>query len=320
MTLPNRHLSNQIVHLTRRATQRQFFLKSDKKGITQNDLGYLFALSALRHNQSPHALMLMFNHHHICMTDNTGKRSNFLRDFHHLTTKVLNQALGRRESLWSSSAPGNTLLLDTEEIVKTMLYIWLNPVKAGLVSSVKEWKHLKIMPHHWGKKMRFKRPDFFRAQGENKKYPEYIEFMPMPPAMFQHLPLEEVIAYFEKRIEAEEKRILSERKKAGKPKALGMEKCFKQSAFSTPKKSVPMYARNPRFASTRAEAIALAVEAMKSFWRQYKKRLEALKKGLKVRFPSGTVRMKEIFKIKCDAVGRGDPHQPRYSPFEFVKA
>ncbi len=49
--------------------------------------------------------------------------------------------------------------------------------------------------------MRFKRPDFFRVKGENKKYPEYIELRPKPPAMFDHLPLEEVISYFEKRIE-----------------------------------------------------------------------------------------------------------------------
>ena len=36
MTRPNRHLPNQIVHLPRRTTQRQFLLKNDKAGITED--------------------------------------------------------------------------------------------------------------------------------------------------------------------------------------------------------------------------------------------------------------------------------------------
>ena len=140
MTLPNRHLPGQIFHGTRRTSQRQFLLKNGKDGKTKNDLGYLLALSCARHKQLPHAVTVMSNHHHICMTDTNGKRSDHFRDFHHLTTKVLNKTLGRRESLWSSNSPGNTVLLVTETVEKTMLYIWLNPVEAGLVSSVKKWK------------------------------------------------------------------------------------------------------------------------------------------------------------------------------------
>jgi len=58
--------------------------------------------------------------------------------------------------------------------------------------------------------------------------------------MFDHLPLEKVISYFEKRIEEEGIRIRKERKKEKKG-FLGMKKCFEQSPFSTPKKSVAMY-------------------------------------------------------------------------------
>jgi len=316
MTLPNRHLPKQIVHLTRRTTQRQFLLKNEKDGKTENDLGYLFSLSCKRHNQTPHALMLMSNHHHVCLTDNNGKRSDFLRDFHHLTTKVLNKTLNRRESLWSSSSPGNTLLLDTEAVVKAMLYIWMNPVKAGLVSSVKKWRHLQILPENWGKPMQFKRPDFFRAKGEHKKYPANIQVTPMPPSMFAHLPLAEVITYFEKRIEQEEKRIRRERKAAGKETFLGMKVCFAQNPFSTPKKSVSMRSRNPRFASTIADAISLAVEGMKSFWRRYKIRLEGFRKGSKAMFPSGTIAMR-MLGAKCAELGRVDPHCPVYAPFQI---
>lgn len=317
MTLPNRHLPGQTAHLTRRTTQRQFLLKNKKGSRTKNDLGYVFALACKRHNQSPHALTMMDNHHHTCLTDNNGNRSDCIRDFHHLTTKVMNKKLKRRESLWSSSAPGNTVLLDTETVVKTLLYIWLNPVEAGLVSTVDQWQHLQILPKHWGKPMRFKRCDFFQAEGENEKFPEVIEITPMPPAMFDHLPRDEVVAYFEMRIKEEEKRIRNERKKAGKAKVMGMKKCRAQSPFETPKTSVPMYSRNPRFASTIVENVKLAIAAMKSFWRQYKKRLEKFRDGSKAMFPSGTILMRKVFGVKCLELGNLDPHCPTYAPFEI---
>ena len=134
--------------------------------------------------------------------------------------------------------------------------------------------------------------------------------------MFSHLPLETVIAYFQKRISEEERRIRAERKKSGKQKFLGMEACFKQSAFSTPETSVPMYARNPRFSATTVEAVKLAVEAMRTFWRQYKIRLEGFRKGSVAKFPSGTILM-QMLGAKCAELGSADPHCPRYAPFQL---
>lgn len=55
MTLPNRHLAGQIVHLTRRTTQRQYLLKNDRKNRAKEELGYLFGLMILRHDQRVHA-------------------------------------------------------------------------------------------------------------------------------------------------------------------------------------------------------------------------------------------------------------------------
>ncbi len=317
MTMPNRHLPNQVTHLTRRTTQRQFLLKNSKDGKIKNDIGFLFALSCHRHNQAPHAVTVMSNHHHVCITDNNGKRSDFLRDFHHLTAKSINKSLNRRESLWASASPGNTLLLDTEVIVKTMLYIWLNPVEAGLVSKVEEWEHFQILPKHWGKPMRFKRPDLYAANGDDKKIPEYIEITPMPPRIFPDLSLEDVIAHFERRINEEEQRIFAERKTKGKAKVLGMAYCFKQNPFSAPKKSVPMYSRNPRFSASKVETVVLAVQRMRSFWRAYRKRFQAFKGGVKVKFPPGAIMMRDRFGMVCAKLGREDPHCPIYAPFQF---
>lgn len=316
MTLPNRHLAGQIAHLTRRTTQRQFLLKNDKKNRAKNELGYLLGLTALRHDQTPHALVIMSNHTHICITDNNGRRSDFKRDFHHLTTKVINKRLERRESLWSSSAPGDTVLLDTQKVIDTMLYIWLNPVAAGLVSKVQHWKHFCILPRHWGKKMRFKQPDYFRKRKNSDHLPEFIEFTPMPPAMFDHLPLDEVIAMFEGWIKEGEKRIRAERKKKhGEKNIIGMKACFEQSHFATPETPAKRNALNPRFSSTCVKKIAAAIVAMRTFWRVYKKRWEGFLEGSTARFPAGTVSMVLRFNRPCCNLGNADPHLPSYQPY-----
>ena len=52
---PKVGVAGQIVHDTRRTTQRQFLLKNDEKDLAKNEFGNLFGLTALRHNQTPHA-------------------------------------------------------------------------------------------------------------------------------------------------------------------------------------------------------------------------------------------------------------------------
>ena len=194
-----------------------------------------------------------------------------------------------------------------------------HPVKAGLVSKVEHWKHFCILPRHWGKKMRFKRPDYFRERENCEHLPEFVEFTPMPPAMFDHLPLEEVIQMFEGWIKEGEKRIRAERiEKLGKTKGkkvLGMKACFAQSHFFTPKTSVKMYARNPRFSSTCAKTMSAAIEALRTFWRVYRRRLEGFRKGSKARFPAGTVFMALRLNLACSKVGNADAHLPRYKPY-----
>ena len=256
----------------------------------------------------------MSNHTHICQTDTTGDRAKFKQTFYGLVAKVTNKELNRRENVWSAHAPGDTVLLDTEKVGDTMVYIWLNPVAAGLVERVEHWDHFQILPKHWGKVMRFKCPDDFREG--NPTLPEFIEFTPMPPPGFDHLPLEEVVAYFEKRIEAEEERYMIARRKKNK-KVLGMEKCYDISPNANPAKSVSMFTRNPKFSSTFPERIVNAIEALRSFRRLYKKRLEGLKNNSKDLFPAGTIQIKNLLCIDCLPVW-DDPHLRPYAPFELT--
>ena len=291
--------------ITRRTTQRQYLLKNSRDGATKNDIGYLFALAATRTGQIVSGVLIMSNHYHAVMFDVAARRSKFMQCFHSLTGKVMNKRLQRRESLWSTHAPGDTLLLDTEAVVDALIYTWLNPVVAGLVDRVSEWDHFVILPQHWGKKMRFKRPDYFT----DDSLPEYIEFTPMPPGGFEDTP--ETRTFFETRLREAEDEVLSKR---GKKKSLGMKRCYRVSPFATPKKSEPMYKRNPRFKTRNKELASHAIACLRHFWNTYQACRRAFSRGFEVNFPSGTLNLREQFGVPCIDLLSVDPHAPRYGP------
>ena len=314
MTAPKQHLPNQIVNLVRRTNQRQFLLRNDATGQSKNAAGYIYILAALKHEQIPHAVMTMSNHIHMCQTDTTGHRSKFMQEFHGLYAKVLNRAHQRQDSLWSGSEPGNTWLLDTKALIDAMIYIWLNPVRAGLVERVMHWDHFKIMPGDWGEILRFKRPDYFRDGDPNK--PEYLEIIAQPPAPLAHIPLEELVPYFEKRIAEEEEACMIARRKKNK-KVIGMEKCYVLKPTSAPKTKAVMYTRNPRFSSTIPKLIVNAIESLKAFWGQYKRRLEDLKKGSRESFPAGTVKLPGLLGLACFDLDKYPHLKIEYEPFSI---
>ena len=311
MTAPKQHLPGQVVHLTKRTTQRQFLLVNSRKGEMKNAAGYLYFLACKRHRQEPHAVMVMSNHTHLCQTDASGKRSRFLQEFHSFFAKVVNKFRKRRENLWAPGNGGNTWLLDTGKIADTMLYIWLNPVKAGLVERVDHWDHFQILPKHWGKTMRFKRPDYFREGDPDK--PEFIEYTPMPPKAFSHLPLEKVITHFETLIREGEKRLLVERRKKKKT-IKGMERCYTFNPESRPRKNAPMSTLNPKFSSNEPTFIEAAITGLKSFLRIYKRRMEDLKKGNRMAFPAGTLQIVERLNLDCLPIPK-DIHPMEYEPY-----
>ncbi len=234
-----------------------------------------------------------------------------MQRFHALLAKILNKKLVRRENFWNSSEPGNTWLLDTQKIVYTLIYICLNPVRAGLVERVEQWDHFQILPKHWGKPMRFKRPDYFRERDPDK--PEYLTFIPEPPPGFEKYPLEEVVAFFEKLIaEGEEALMIARRKK--KKKVIGMKKCYDLNPNSSPRKTTKMFTRNPRFSSTKPDFLEAAIESLKGFWRVYKMRIEGIKEGSRDCFPAGTIQIVERLNLDCLPILK-DPALMNYHPY-----
>ena len=131
MTQPRRHIAGQVVHLSRRCFQRKFFLRPDS--FINRVLFYETARASGRHGQVVHGAMAMSNHIHQISTDTTGERSDYMRDAMREISRARNHNLKRRDSLWDGRPFGDTVLLDRDCIERQLIYLWCNPVEAGLV-------------------------------------------------------------------------------------------------------------------------------------------------------------------------------------------
>src|SRR5690554_6580465 len=137
MTRPRRHVPGQVVQLTRRCSERRFFLRPDSK--INAVMAYECARAASRYDLQIHAVMVMSNHLHIVATDTHGRRSKFMQDAMAGVARARNCDLNRCENLWDDRPFGDTLLLDRDALERKLVYTWLNPVRAGLVQRAEDW-------------------------------------------------------------------------------------------------------------------------------------------------------------------------------------
>ncbi len=245
----------------------------------------------------------MSNHPHMLLTDQTGKRSDFMQQLFSNSARKRNLQLKRRENLWSAGEPGDMAVLDLEEIVDRVLYIAMQPVAAGLVEKVEDWTGFQILPRHWGKTMSFDRPDLC---GDDM--PATVEFTPMPPPGFEKFPLEDVIKFFEHLISEKEKSYAKKRKGP----VLGIEICEAMNPFYSPKTPAPMRTLNPRFCGSDRKLIIRAIIRQKRFNGLHRASRLAFRKGSRsVVFPAGTVQMAGLAGVSCRGCVPGHPMQTR---------
>ncbi len=304
MTAPKFRAPNQIVEVTRRTSHRQMLLRPGED--TRELIGYMFGKALLDTGQEPIVFCAMSNHHHSIQLDPAGRRSAFMQLFNSNLARKRNLQLGRRENLWSSSQPGDMVLLDVESVVRKIVYVAVQAVKANCVEHAGEWTGFQILPRDWGKPMRFKRPEFCGPE-----MPEFVEFTPMPPPSFRHLPLPDVIAFFEDLIAKEEKRIASKRTSP----VLGIEYCEAISPFSFPATDSEMRVLNPKFSCSDKVRLFRALNRQRRFTQRHRFARTRFRDGEKdVVFPAGTLQM------RCQSGARCAPYcedDPRHSSNEW---
>ena len=286
--------------LTRRITQRQFFLKPDPH--TNKIFAFCLALAVKMTGVIIHAHCVMSNHWHAVVTDPEGRLPEFTEWVHKFVAKCMNAKLGRWENLWSSEHCSVVLLTDPEDILNKIIYVDSNPVSAELVASASQWPGLISRPSDYtAGPVMIDRPDiFFR---ENGTVPEKVPLEIVVPPAFAELSPQEFRQLVERHLHTKEnniKRTLSREKR----RVMGVRMILAQSVYDSPRTYAPHRGLNPRLAAVNQWRRLETIRRLKSFILAYREAVEQFKKGMHdVVFPPGTYWMKRFGGAVCGPPG-----------------
>jgi REP element-mobilizing transposase RayT len=289
--------------ITRRCTERKFFLRPDKK--VNKIILYCLGYGSCRYNVDIHAFCFLSNHYHLITTDPYCNMPFFMTWVNAFIAKHLNMILERKGHFW---APGSYSMakighpdyhVSPEDVKDKLVYVYTNPVSAGLVKHYKDWPGVISTPKQMGgEPIEIERPNIFFD--ENGSMPEKVKFQLKIPDCFKNLKRKEVIRLLNEEIHKEEDKIQKEFREKGKT-FLGREKVLIQSPFKTPKTPEKKKQINPRLICKDKWYRIFILALINTFFEKYKKALKKVKEGDKnVVFPYGTYKMRVFFRFECE--------------------
>ncbi len=164
MTAPRSIVPGQTYLLTRRCSERRFFLRPDV--VTTRIFLYCLAEAAERFGIRVLAWMAMSNHYHAVVEDPQGVLPRFLAHFHKLSARSLNARWGRWENLWAAEQASAVRLIERGDVLDKVVYALANPVADHLVERALEWPGTSSLAALDGRRLRLGRPmSFFSEDG-----------------------------------------------------------------------------------------------------------------------------------------------------------
>jgi len=298
MTAPRRIVARTQYLLTRRCSERRFFLRPSK---AVNDvIRYLLAVAAERHGVVLHAFCFLSNHLHIVLTDAKGNLPAFEQYFHSLVARSINALHGHWESFWAPGSYSAVALLCPQDVLAECAYVLANPAAAGLVRRGSEWPGLWSAPAQIGAgPIVVKRPEhFFRVNGS---MPEAAALELVCPPGF------ESAEHFRRQLLAA---ITAKEDEAGRNLAsrggsfLGVKRVLAQRPDARPAAGEPRRGLNPRLACRDKWKRIEAISRLKSFVEDYRRAWLAFARGLRdTVFPHGTYWMLLTYGVRCAVPG-----------------
>jgi REP element-mobilizing transposase RayT len=297
MATPPRRILPGAIHLvTRRCSERRYFLRPSK--VTNEVVLYVLALAARRHGILVHAFCVLSNHIHLVVTDRKCNLPAFMQYLNSLVARALNTSLKRGENFWASDGSYSAVEpLAALDIVQKTAYVLANPVAAGLVRSGAEWPGLWTSPEQLagGVKLVARKPSaFFDPKGY---LPESVELELSPPrgfasaAEFGNLVREEFL-----HLEEHHRREASARRQ----RFLGAVRALAQNPFAHPQTYEPRFRLKPRVASRDPWRRIGALLELKTFLREYREAWLARRSGAtNVIFPAGTYLLRVLHGVQC---------------------
>ncbi len=298
MTAPRYVVPGAQYLLTRRCSERRFFLRPSK---AVNDLlRYVLAVAAERYGVILHAFCVLSNHVHVVLTDARGNLPAFERYLDSLVARSINALHGRWESFWAPGSYSAVALLSHEDVLAKCAYVLANPVAAGLVRHGSEWPGLWSHPNEIGAgPVVVRRPKhFFREDGP---MPETAALeLVCPPGFesteaFRHQLIAAVTAL--------EDEVASDMASHGRS-FRGVRRILAQNPEDRPTSGEPRRELNPRIAGRDKWKRIEAISRLKSFLHDYRLAWLAFRRGIRdVLFPQGTYWMRITYAVRCEAPG-----------------
>lgn len=274
MTLPRRVLPNRTYLVTRRCSERRFFLRPDS--VVTAIFEYLLAIACQRHGVQLHAFVCMSNHYHLVLTDVQGTLPAFEQYLNSLLARAINRVRGREEALWNRDSYNAVELLDDDVVFEKLVYTLANPVRAGLVGRATSWEGSTSASMGFGHQREVTRPPGFFSES----MPERAVLELSAPSGSQHEQLQAQLRRTLAEIEGETRKHC--------PKPCGMRAVLRRDWSSSPNTDAPRRS-NPRFSARR---MAVRIAALVEFSRwvgAYRETMARFKQGERdVDWPIGT--------------------------------
>ena len=295
MSVPRRIVPGTTYLLSRRCFRRHFLLRPSDK--VNQIFEFCLAVSAEKFGVLLHNFCVLSNHYHVVATDIHGDLPRFMHWLNEYVAKCVNAELGRWEFFWAPASYSAVTLVDREDVIAKMAYVFANPVDAGLVPRHEEWPGASsLLADIDGAPHVIHRPKgFFREEGPVPK--TAILQMVSPPA-FDGARAES-IGSVEERTREREREVQLQANQQGW-RFLGVRQILAQSPLSRPSTLEPRRGLNPRVASRDKWQRIEALQHLRRFLDAYRAALMRFVDGERATvFPFGTYGMRVRFGVPC---------------------
>jgi putative transposase len=298
MTAPRQVLPGKTYLITRRCSERRFFLNPSP---TVNAIFlYVLAVAARRFGVLVHAFCVMSNHVHLVVTDPDARLPAFSQYLDSLVARAVNAYHGRWEAFWAAGSYSAVPLDTAADVVEKVAYVLANPVAAGLVRRGSEWPGLWSAPMSFGAAaVAAPRPDgFFRKNGYLPSV-AHLE-LTVPPGFAS---VEEYRGRVQRELDDVEERVGRRRYQSGRA-FVGIARVLAQKAGASPRASEPRRELNPRVAGRDVWKRLEAISRLAAFISGYRDAWRARRAGdHRAVFPAGTYLMRVLHGAPCAAAG-----------------
>ncbi len=294
MTIPRRILPSVTWLITRRCSERRFFLLPNAH--TKQIFEYALARAARITGVVLHAWMVMSNHYHLVVSDPLGRLPEFVRRLNSLVARALNFRYGRRESFWKGGSYNAVELRTEGAILDRMVYTLANPVAARLVKRAWQWEGASSVGLGFGQARRVLRPAFVR-QGED------VEVLRVVAPASMEGRAEEFQELVRRQLFVREGEIGAAVAAEG-GRFVGMKSVLAQLDWrDAPRSEEEFGGMQPRFAARDWEEMRRAIAEWKEWVAAYRRALGAFCDGVREAvFPAGTYLMKVRFDVRVAVV------------------